>query len=112
MLAYLNYHQGDFYANLDQLLKRGDQEVENVDEVVRSIIARVRSEGDQALLELTRKLDRRKLDIEDLELSDLRIQAIADQVDPELKQALLIAAERIRWFHEKERLESWKCVDG
>ncbi|MYB33805.1 MAG: histidinol dehydrogenase [Gammaproteobacteria bacterium] len=111
MLTHLNYRQCDFYANLDELLKRGNQESENVDEVVRSIIAKVRSEGDQALLEFTRKLDRRKMDIEDLELSDPQIQGIADQADPELKQALLAAAERIRWFHEKERLESWKCVD-
>ena len=111
MLAYLNYHRSEFYANLDKLLKRGKQEGENVDEAVRSIIAGVRSEGDQALLGFTRKFDRRKMDIEELELSDPQIQNIADQAGPELKQTLHAAAERIRWFHEKERLESWQCMD-
>ena len=111
MLACFNYRQDDFYTNLNKLLKRDGHETENVEEVVRGIISQVRAEGDQALLELTRQFDRRDMKIEDLELTDLQIQSISGQTEPELQEALLIAAERIRWFHEKERLESWKCVD-
>ncbi len=111
MLVGLNYHQRDFYVNLNELLNRGKQEAENVDEVVQSIIAKVRSQGDQALLDFTRKFDSRTMDVGDLELSDLQIDSIARQIDLELKQALNVAAERIRWFHEKERLASWECMD-
>lgn len=111
MLTYFNYHQGDFYASLDELLKRGKQKDHNVDEVVGSIISKVRSEGDRALLNFTRKFDNRKMEIEDLQLSDRQIESIAHQIDPELKQALKVAAERIRWFHEKEQLASWECMD-
>ncbi len=111
MLDYLIYGQGDFHEKLNELLKRDGPQAENVEEVVRTIIARVRSAGDRGLLEFTRKLDRREMEIEDLELSGLQIQDISDQADPELKKALQAAAERIRWFHQKERLESWKCMD-
>ncbi|MYD76289.1 MAG: histidinol dehydrogenase [Gammaproteobacteria bacterium] len=111
MLASLDYADPGFYSRLDSLLKRDGKEAENVDAVVRDIVSKVRSGGDEVLLELTRRLDRRDMDIGDLELSCEKIRSIAAETDPELREALVAAADRIRWFHEKERLESWSCRD-
>jgi histidinol dehydrogenase len=72
---------------------------------VKSIIARVRAEGDKALYDFTRDLDGVTLDAF-LVTSEERKQAL-QQGEPSFVDALKEAAERIRQFHERERRASW-----
>jgi histidinol dehydrogenase len=74
-------------------------------QVVERIIADVRQRGDAALFEYTARIDGVELD--DLRVSQEEIEA-AWQATPEaLRQALEVAVERIRRFHQHERHASW-----
>lgn len=71
------------------------------DEAVERIISEVRSRGDAALFEYTRELD--GAIISRFEVSSGEIEEAREQVDRDLLDSLLFAAERIRSFHEKQR---------
>jgi histidinol dehydrogenase len=69
-------------------------------DAVREIIASVRTRGDDAVRELTRKFDGATID--DLRVPEVEIQAALDATEPELRTALERAAERIRGYHEAQ----------
>jgi histidinol dehydrogenase len=68
---------------------------------VFEIIGRVRAEGDDALLDLTRKFD--GIDLADIAVSDEERVAAYDQVDAQLVESLVEAEARISRFHELQR---------
>lgn len=76
-------------------------------EVVRTIIADVRKEGDAALLRYTAKLDRAELTAAELRVTQAEIDAAYEQVDAAFLTAIREAAVNIRSFHEKQKRNSW-----
>ncbi len=75
---------------------------EKVSEAVDDIIAEVRLRGDEALIELTGKLD--QFHSETLKVSPEEIEAASDQVSNELKKAIDKASNNIRTFHQAQEL--------
>jgi len=77
---------------------------------VRTIIERVRTEGDRALLELTRQYDCPTL--EQLEVHSSEIEAAYEQLDEHTLHAIQHAAERVRQYHQHQpRPASWWMTD-
>ncbi|MFQ5858161.1 MAG: histidinol dehydrogenase, partial [Anaerolineae bacterium] len=74
-------------------------------QVVDHILADVREQGDAALLEYTRRIDGIELDT--MVVSDAELEAARHETPPELHEALELAADRIRRFHEREPRDSW-----
>ncbi len=72
---------------------------------VRRIIRSVRDDGDKALIEWNRKIDRMPTD--SLLVTRAELAASLRAIAPELRQTLEFAAERIRAFHRKQPLGSW-----
>lgn len=68
---------------------------------VSEIIGRVRSEGDAALLDLTKKFD--GIDLAEIAVTEEEREAAYDEVDAELVASLVEAEERISRFHELQR---------
>jgi histidinol dehydrogenase len=81
-----------------------------VEQTVREIIARVRSEGDAALLDLGRRFDFPGL--ESIPVPPERIRQALDSIPRDLRAALEHAATNIREFHEQEKAESWVSTRG
>ncbi len=74
----------------------------DVDDVVRTIIARVRREGDAALTDYTRQFDGADMAASDLRVSAEEIDAALATVDPETMDALRFARDRIRAHHQRQ----------
>lgn len=70
---------------------------------VAGIIADVRARGDNALCDLTARLDRHALQPEAIRIDPDELDAAAAHVAPELMAALDLAAERIEVFHAAQR---------
>ncbi len=83
-----------------------------LDQQVAEIISQVRKRGDAAVLELTNKLDRRDLaKPQDFKFgNDAPLQAW-QRLQPRHQQALQLAAERIRSFHQRQLDSSWSFED-
>jgi len=73
---------------------------QEIDATVQSILARVKSEGDRAIREMSLKFDGAHLD--DLKVTENELEDSLRSVTPELKRALSIAKENIEKFHSTQ----------
>ncbi len=97
---------------LEALLSRSRAVEPEIEQAVADIIAQVRTQGDLAVLALTRRYDRFDPEREGLCIDEAAIASSVSRVSPELYQALLVAAERIRAFHSHQREESWTITEA
>jgi len=74
-------------------------------EVVDRIVTGVRDRGDEAVREFTLAFDGKAPEV--WEVSPEEIEAGWEATPPELQEALTVAADRIRIFHEQQRRSSW-----
>lgn len=98
----LDSNSGDFAAVFDALVNNRRESDSDVSRDVTAIIARVRSEGDAAIAELTTRFDRHSLP---WAVPAEECKAAFDALDAPLRDALLLAAERIRAYHEGQKPE-------
>ncbi|MBT8117196.1 MAG: histidinol dehydrogenase, partial [Gammaproteobacteria bacterium] len=100
-----------FDAALDQLLDWEQSADIAVESVVRDIITDVRARGDAALIEYTERFDRRTVD-NGLEIS---LQAAGDalrRLPAAQRDALEMAAGRVRDYAERQKMESWSYTEA
>lgn len=98
----LNTTSPQFATELKAVLARRGEQSGSVAEPVRAILADVQKRGDEALCDYTERFDRLKLSPAQLRISEAEIRETADRVAPETKEALALAAKRIRAFHEAQ----------
>ncbi|QQS54436.1 MAG: histidinol dehydrogenase [Candidatus Competibacteraceae bacterium] len=109
----LNTADADFWPRLEALTAWEGVADEAVTTVVREILARVRTEGDAALLDYTQRFDR--LDAAraaDLEIPAERLRQALTALPVERRTALETAAGRIRAYAERQKLESWTFTEA
>lgn len=103
----------DFAAQMDALLAWEAVSDTGVQEAVTKIVSDVRQRGDAALIEYTNKFDRTQAaTMADLELSQKQLQAALDGLDDKQRDALVIAAQRVRDYHEKQKQDSWQYTEA
>ena len=113
LISRLDSSAADFDARLTSLLDRGVDQGRAVEKTVREILADVVERGDVAVLEHTRRLDRREVeDIAALEIASDQRDAALQDLDGELRGALEFAAERIHAYAERQRESDWDYTDG
>ena len=111
MPMILSSRDAGFEADFAALLGMKREEAEDVDIAVAAIIADVRSRGDAAVIDLTSRFDRLDLTSATLAFSAAEIAAEVAMVSPEDRQALELAADRIRAYHARQLPEDASWVD-
>lgn len=99
-MVRLDAASADFAQQFDTLVNARREADEDVSRDVAAIIARVKVEGDEAVVALTRQFDGHDLQWR-IDLADCR--AAYEALDPDLRAALDLAAARIRAYHESQR---------
>lgn len=89
-----------------ELLQRPALNTENLFDTVRSIIDRVKAEGDQAVLACEEQFDKVQLDT--LAVSQAEWESAEAMLPEELKVAIRLAKQNIETFHAAQRFESKK----
>jgi histidinol dehydrogenase len=105
--AMVDHFDTDFTA----LLSAKREDSPDVDAVVADIIAKVRRDGDDAVLALTSQFDRVDLTPETLAFSPDDIEAYCAQVSDADRAALELAADRIQAYHARQMPEDASWVD-
>jgi len=111
MTARLNSADKDFEAAFVSLLAAKREINEDVNVAVSSILEDVRVRGDDAVIELTRRFDRFDVNIENLRIDSDEVDRACGQCEPELMQALELAASRIEDFHKRQMPDDLDYVD-
>ena len=111
MPVFLDTRDTDFAPAFAALLAAKREDSPDVDEIVAAIIADVRARGDAAVIELTARFDRLELTPETLAFTPGEIAAAVETVSAEDRDALELAAERIRAYHVRQMPEDARWTD-
>lgn len=107
MIPIIFYHKEGGKQRIEQILSRSQLDHGNVQEVVDEILKDVRRNGDEALFRYTKEFDKVELDALSISVSKEEMEYAYTQVDKELLGVIRRAAERIRDFHQKQKINSW-----
>jgi len=108
----LDARQPDFAGAFDALVNARREADEDVSSVVRDIIARVKTNGDAAVADYTKRFDRHDLDQSGWAISKEERAAALAGLEPDLRKALELAAERIRTYHAAQRPGDSETTDA
>ena len=113
MIRRLSSRDPEFLSALDALLHFDNGTDEAIERTVAEVLTNVRTLGDAAVLDYTRRFDR--LDVAtmaQLELARNVLRAAFDSLPAAQSQSLRHAAERIRVYHERQKLDSWDYTEA
>ncbi len=98
----------DFDIQLDSLIAWDSSIDEEINNSVKKIINDVRRNGDSSVLDYTKQFDSiMAKSISELTMPKERLKQAFDNLEKEQKDALSIAAERIKSYHQNQVQESW-----
>ena len=113
VIARLDMTQSDFEAQFSALMISPFESDTGLTQKVADILQTVASEGDAAVTRLTNEFDQRDAhNLADLTIQQEALDAALVTISPDLRDALALAAERIRDFHQRQLAESWQYEDG
>jgi histidinol dehydrogenase len=102
----------DFDALFGRIVNSRREADSNLAGQVASILADVKGSGDKALIELTKRFDGYALAEEaDWVVTRERMEEAYGQIEPELRDALELAAARVRAYHEAQLPENRDYTD-
>ena len=110
-LRRLNSSDAVFKEQLNSLLSNTDEATAEISRTVESILADVRTRGDEALLEYTNRFDDRDAVLDEIEIPAAELEAALAIIPAELRKGLEHAASRVREYHERQKMESWLYKD-
>ena len=112
-MRLLDSQQASFEQELTELLAFETVNDPALLATVDDIIAQVRQGGDEVVLKLTQQFDNHPAKtFAELEISQEKLKQAFDGLNPTIKQALELAAQRVTSFHERQRQESWTYQDA
>ena len=104
--------QSDYQSQMDTLLAWEGVSDDQVNSTVRDILKDIRLRGDEALVEYTNKFDRMKVSsMKDLTFTKEQIEAAYNNVPDDQREALEVAAERVRSYHKHQVMKSWSYTE-
>ncbi len=101
----------DFGERLEALLARERDTARAVQGRVAEVVDAVRERGFAAVLEFTRRWDGWQAAEADVVLDRARLAAAWEGLDARDREALELAAARIRAYHERQRRRDWRFTD-
>ena len=113
----LNSKDAGFKETLLASLSLPMADDEAIDAAVVSILAKVKSDGDAAVLAFTKQFDRLNVSsVSELEISQEELKKAYEGLSADQKNALDIAAQRVRAYHERQKIEagchSWEYEEA
>ncbi|PKO53095.1 MAG: histidinol dehydrogenase [Betaproteobacteria bacterium HGW-Betaproteobacteria-20] len=103
----------DFGDRLKSLLAFETAQDDSIDEVVAGILKDVKKRGDAAVLEYTNRFDKTSAThLAELEIGKDELEAAFIGLPADQREALQMAANRVRMYHEKQLMTSWSYTEA
>ncbi|MEA3521517.1 MAG: histidinol dehydrogenase [Campylobacterota bacterium] len=107
-MIFVKTDDSNFSNQFDELLGRGKVDIEHVSGIVGTIINEIKTEKNLALKRHIAKFDNwEPQNDEDLKIDTASMKEAYDNLDAKLKEALHLAYDRIKVYHEKQLPKSW-----
>ena len=112
MITKLSSQEKDFNTKLSSLLSWESVSNKDVANTVEEIINTIRSKGDKALIDYSIKFDGVKAkSMADLMVSQEELEKSFNNLSNKQKNAITIAAERVKSFHLKQNQKTWSYTE-
>ena len=112
-ITRLNSQDSGFAVDLERLLDWDQTNDPAVESVVRDVIAEVRARGDAAVIDYTQRFDRWSVTAAaELEISADACQQALASLQSSQREALELAADRIRAYAAHQKMESWSYTES
>ncbi len=112
-ITRLDSSNDDFWPALEKLLAWEGVSDDQVNATVREILAKVKANGDAAVLEYTNRFDRMSAgSMAELIIPQQRLAQALEAIPAEQREALELSAERVRLYHEHQKQESWSYTEA
>lgn len=112
-IKQLDASQADFWPALETILAWEGVSDEKVTDIVKEILSAVKTNGDVAVLEYSRRFDHVNAEtMADLEISLDRAKTALENLPTEQRQALEAAAMRVRQYHDHQKQSSWSYTEA
>lgn len=99
-MQIINFNELDEKQKQEVLKRPAIAAKDEISQIVSSIIKEVREKGDEALIEQALKFD--KAQISSIKVSEEELENASSRLNKDLKEAILIAYENIKKFHEAQ----------
>ncbi|MFK5975278.1 MAG: histidinol dehydrogenase [Sulfurovum sp.] len=97
-----------FEANFNKLLQRGKMDIEGVTDIVSTLLKEIQRDGNSAVKSQIERFDRWSVGSDDeLKVHTEDMAKAYTNIDPELRDALHLAYDRIEHYHQKLMPKSW-----
>ncbi|MDD5580834.1 MAG: histidinol dehydrogenase [Methylobacter sp.] len=112
-ITRLDASSADFDRKLQKLLTWNETEDRDIHQIVFDIIADVRTHGDKAVIDYTNRFDQRRITTAgELELPQEILKTAWESLPADQARALQIAADRVRAYAERQKMESWQYTEA
>jgi len=112
MITKLSSQQTDFNTQLSSLLSWESVSNQDVLNTVEEIINTIKSKGDKALINYSIKFDGVKAkSMADLMISQEELEKSFNGLSDKQKNAITIAAERVKAYHLKQKQQTWSYTE-
>ncbi|WP_457746743.1 histidinol dehydrogenase [Sulfurimonas sp.] len=107
-MIFTNTQSANFQREFDELLGRGKMDIAHVSNIVDGIIQEIKKDKNRALFSHISRFDNwTPTSDADLKISTDSMQKAYENLDETLKNALHLAYDRIKAYHEKQKPKSW-----
>ncbi|MDA8618771.1 histidinol dehydrogenase [Candidatus Pelagibacter bacterium] len=111
MLKILKYNKKNSLRDLEKFLNKRKITQKNKTMSVKKIIQNVKKNGDKAVLNYEKKFSKKKIKTNKVFFSNKELNKISKKTDKKIKQAIDLAYNRIKKFHSKQKILSFKFKD-
>ncbi|MCW8901182.1 MAG: histidinol dehydrogenase [Gammaproteobacteria bacterium] len=109
----LKTSQADYQSQMDTLLAWEGVSDDQVNATVKDVLKNIRQRGDEALIEYTNKFDRMNVaSMSELTFTQKQIDDAYNNIPLDQREALELAAERVRSYHKHQIMESWSYTES
>ena len=106
-MKIISYKQHNFNKIFRQVCRRGLQQNSKIEARVRQILNAIERSGDAAVCRYVKQFDDLRLKPKEFRVKKDEIKNAYQYVGKQERDALRMAAKRIRVFHERQRLKTW-----
>ena len=111
MLKFLNYNKKKSLSSLEDILNKRKINQKNKISIVKNIINNVKKNGDKEVIRYEKKFYKIRYKSNKIIFSKKEINDIAKKTDKKIKKSIDLAFNRIKKFHKKQKISSFKFKD-
>ncbi len=111
-MKIISHNDREFNKTLDEVCRRGSRQNAKIEARVKRILQAVERGGDAAVCRYVKKFDGLRLRPQEFKVKKGEIKHAYQRIGRQERDALRMAAKRIRSFHERQRTATWVHTDN